>query len=59
MPQSYQASEYNSSFAIYMAMFFNMAYLLRHGPHFLLIETKHHLETTHLWIQPLGRSNIL
>ena len=29
-----------------------------HGPHFSLLETQCHLETTHLWIQPLGRSKI-
>ena len=40
-------------------MFYNMTYLLRHGPYVPLIEKQCHLETTHLQIQPLGRSKIL
>ena len=38
---------------------FGMTYVLWHRLHFSLIETQCHLDTTHLWIQPLGRSKIM
>ena len=67
--QNYSAHQQCPKFSKWVSIFhlslpvknhvFSMTYLLWHVPHYSLVETQCHLETTDLWIQPLGRSKIL